>query len=61
MNVEAQKRAAAARAVDFVRSGMRLGLGTGSTAQHFVDFLAERFANESLWPSLEQIKALAVR
>jgi DNA-binding transcriptional LysR family regulator len=27
----------------------------------FVDFLADRFANESLWPSLEQIKALAVR
>ncbi|CAB3796833.1 HTH-type transcriptional regulator DmlR [Paraburkholderia ultramafica] len=27
----------------------------------FVDFLAERFANESLWPSLEQIMALAVR
>ncbi|WNC89570.1 LysR family transcriptional regulator [Paraburkholderia sp. FT54] len=27
----------------------------------FVDFLAERFASESLWPSLEQIKALAVR
>ncbi|MFM0738268.1 LysR family transcriptional regulator [Paraburkholderia xenovorans] len=27
----------------------------------FVDFFAERFANESLWPSLEQIKALAVR
>ena len=27
----------------------------------FVDFLAERFANESLWPSLEQIKALAPR
>jgi DNA-binding transcriptional LysR family regulator len=27
----------------------------------FVDFLAARFANESLWPSLEQIKALAVR
>jgi ribose 5-phosphate isomerase A len=42
MNVEAYKRAAAARAVDFVRSGMRLGLGTGSTAQHFVDLLAER-------------------
>jgi ribose 5-phosphate isomerase A len=42
MNVEAYKRAAAARAVDFVRSGMRLGLGTGSTAQAFVDLLAER-------------------
>ena len=27
----------------------------------FVDFLAERFSNESLWPSLEQIRALAVR
>jgi ribose 5-phosphate isomerase A len=42
MNVEAHKRAAAARAVEFVRSGMRLGLGTGSTAQHFVELLAER-------------------
>jgi len=27
----------------------------------FVDFLADRFANESLWPSLEQIKAMAMR
>jgi ribose 5-phosphate isomerase A len=40
MDVEAQKRAAAARAVEFVRPG--IGLGTGSTAKHFVDFLAER-------------------
>jgi ribose 5-phosphate isomerase A len=42
MNVEAYKRAAAARAVDFVRAGMRLGLGSGSTAQAFVELLAER-------------------
>jgi ribose 5-phosphate isomerase A len=42
MDVEAQKRAAAARALDFVRPGMRLGLGTGSTAKHFVELLAER-------------------
>jgi len=42
MDVEAHKRAAAARAVEFVRPGMRLGLGTGSTASHFIDFLAER-------------------
>jgi ribose 5-phosphate isomerase A len=42
MDVEAQKRTAAARAVEFVRPGMRLGLGTGSTAKHFVDLLAER-------------------
>ena len=26
----------------FVRPGMRLGLGTGSTAAHFVELLAER-------------------
>src|SRR5271169_4306048 len=42
MNADAEKRAAAARAVDFVRPGMRLGLGTGSTARPFVDLLAER-------------------
>jgi ribose 5-phosphate isomerase A len=42
MDLEAQKRAAAARAIDFVRPGMRLGLGTGSTAKHFVELLAER-------------------
>jgi ribose 5-phosphate isomerase A len=42
MDLEAQKRAAAARAVEFVRPGMRLGLGTGSTARHFVELLGER-------------------
>jgi ribose 5-phosphate isomerase A len=42
MDVDAQKRAAAARALDFVRNGMRVGLGTGSTAKHFVDLLSER-------------------
>jgi ribose 5-phosphate isomerase A len=42
MDIEAQKRAAAARAVDFVRPGMRIGLGSGSTARYFVDLLAER-------------------
>ena len=42
MNAEAQKRAAAARAVEFVRPGMRLGLGTGSTAKQFVELIGER-------------------
>src|SRR5271170_4000452 len=42
MDAEAQKRAAAARALDLVRGGMRLGLGTGSTAKHFVDLLGQR-------------------
>ncbi len=39
---DALKREAARRALDFVRPGMRLGLGTGSTAAHFVDLLAEK-------------------
>jgi ribose 5-phosphate isomerase A len=42
MDIEAQKRAAAVRAVEFVHPGMRLGLGTGSTAKHFVELLSER-------------------
>ncbi len=36
------KRQAAARALDEVRDGMKLGLGTGSTARHFVELLGER-------------------
>ncbi len=36
------KREAAARAVALVEPGMRLGLGTGSTARHFVALLGER-------------------
>lgn len=42
MTSDALKREAAARALDFVRPGMRLGLGTGSTARHFVELLGER-------------------
>ena len=41
---EDQKRAAAAMALEEVRDGMRLGLGTGSTARYFVDLLGERVA-----------------
>lgn len=39
------KKLAAARALEMVRPGMRLGLGTGSTAKHFVDLLGARVAN----------------
>jgi len=42
MSTDSYKRAAAARAIEFVRAGMRLGLGTGSTAEHFIALLAER-------------------
>lgn len=38
---ESLKRAAAAEALERVESGMRLGLGTGSTVAHFLDLLAE--------------------
>jgi ribose 5-phosphate isomerase A len=40
--VESQKRAAAERALDLVRPGMIVGLGTGSTARYFIDGLARR-------------------
>jgi ribose 5-phosphate isomerase A len=42
MNTDAHKRAAAARAVEFLRPGMRIGLGTGSTAKHFVELVGEK-------------------
>jgi ribose 5-phosphate isomerase A len=44
MDIEAQKRQAAAVAVGWIRPGMRLGLGTGSTAKYFVDLLGEQVA-----------------
>jgi ribose 5-phosphate isomerase A len=36
------KRQAAARALEYVRGGMSLGIGTGSTAKHFIELLGER-------------------
>ncbi|WP_353183771.1 ribose-5-phosphate isomerase RpiA [Bosea sp. (in: a-proteobacteria)] len=44
MSADELKRQAAARALDLVHPGMRLGLGTGSTAKHFVDLLGRRVA-----------------
>lgn len=41
-DADTYKRAAAARAVELVSDGMRLGLGTGSTARPFVELLGER-------------------
>jgi ribose 5-phosphate isomerase A len=41
-SADALKREAAARALEYVKPGMKLGLGTGSTAAHFVDLLAEK-------------------
>jgi ribose 5-phosphate isomerase A len=41
---EALKRAAAERAAEWIRDGMTLGLGTGSTVRHLLDVIAERRA-----------------
>ena len=38
------KKAAALAALELMRPGMRLGLGTGSTAKHFVDGLGAKVA-----------------
>jgi ribose 5-phosphate isomerase A len=48
INAEQQKRRAAERAVELVQSGMRLGLGTGSTAKHVLDVIAERMKDNTL-------------
>jgi ribose 5-phosphate isomerase A len=40
MTADELKRAAAHAALAFVKPGMRLGLGSGSTANHFIDALA---------------------
>ena len=42
--MEALKRQAAAKALEHVQDGMQLGLGTGSTARHFVELLGEKVA-----------------
>jgi ribose 5-phosphate isomerase A len=58
------KRQAAARALEQVRDGMKLGLGTGSTAKHFVELLGERVRaglNVVGVPTSEATRADAVR
>jgi len=41
-DLDSLKKAAALKAVEFVRDGMVVGLGTGSTARHVVSALGER-------------------
>jgi ribose 5-phosphate isomerase A len=44
MSADAFKRKAAERALTYVEEGMTIGLGTGSTAAHFVDLLGAKVA-----------------
>ncbi|MEJ2206241.1 MAG: ribose 5-phosphate isomerase A [Gemmatimonadota bacterium] len=47
-DAEALKRAAARRAMEEVRSGMVLGLGSGSTVAHFLELLGHALASGAL-------------
>jgi ribose 5-phosphate isomerase A len=61
-NPDDAKRLAAAAALDLVTPGMRLGLGTGSTARAFVDLLGARVArglDVLCVPTSEQTRAQA--
>lgn len=42
MTADAWKRLAAEHALELIEPGMRVGLGTGSTARHLVDLLGQR-------------------
>jgi len=46
--LEKEKQSAARAALRWVRSGMTLGLGSGSTMRYFIEFLGERLRDERL-------------
>ena len=62
------KKAAGVRAADMIKDGMTVGLGTGSTAAHMVNRLAERIKNEGLsvvgvstsWSTTLQCRSLGI-
>jgi ribose 5-phosphate isomerase A len=61
---DAKKRAAGTKAVDLIESGMRVGLGTGSTARYVAEELAARLRDGRLIdvacvPTSEQTRAHA--
>lgn len=62
MSNETEKENAAAAALDYVEDGMTIGLGTGSTAKYFVEFLAEEVADGLVVrgvPTSEETRKLA--
>ena len=42
MDADAKKKAAALAALDYVEDGMTVGVGTGSTVNHFIAALKDR-------------------
>ncbi len=47
-DLELQKKNAALRALSYVKSGMTVGLGTGSTAKYFIDALGQKIRSGKL-------------
>lgn len=64
MDREAGKKNAALRAVEFIHDGMTIGMGTGSTAGHFIDALAGKIREGwTLYgvPTSEKTRLMAIR
>jgi len=59
MSEEQSKKTAAEKALDYVKDGMRVGLGTGSTAEYFIDALGEAEKDVSCVPSSNATEELA--
>lgn len=67
-NMDELKKAAGVRAADMIKDGMTVGLGTGSTATHMVNRLAERMKTEGIkvvgvstsWSTTLQCRALGI-
>ncbi len=47
-DIEISKKSAAEKALEYIRDGMVIGLGTGSTANYFIEFLSRRIQEEGL-------------
>jgi len=63
VGAELEKQNAAIAALEWVEDGMTLGLGTGSTAKHFVELLADEVADGLVVrgvPTSEDTKRLAI-
>jgi ribose 5-phosphate isomerase A len=66
MDTDAQKKMAAEAALDYIKPGMIVGVGTGSTSNHFIDALGRaKIAVDGYVPSslgtAERLKSLGLR
>jgi ribose 5-phosphate isomerase A len=59
MSAETQKKAAAEEAVKRISSGMKVGLGTGSTANYFIEALAKSKLDVTCVPTSHASRELA--